>query len=154
MNKTIPITICLALTFVLCVFNTLLAEVSINGEVDKNVVTTDEFIKYKLTVISDSQQSPKVELPEFTGLRVLSQVRSSSLNVTSSGVKNTFVFVFVLKPVNPGTLQIGPAKTRLNGKEYSTDSFKVEVRQGKIIPPAEKPAIPGPGSLPAEQTTL
>lgn len=123
----------------------LFAETSIKAEVSKKSITTDEVVTYKIVIFSSEKSIPAPQLPKLEGFQVISRANYTSFNFSANGVKNSFVFIFVLAPDKTGELSIPPVTLKINNETYSTESFKIEVKQGK-----RKPQLP---SNP-EETTL
>jgi len=125
-----------------------LADISVKAEIDKKNLTTDEVLTYKVIVVYSKENPPKLKLPKLDDFRVISQVQSSSVQFSAEGKKNTTIFAFVLLPLKAGELQIKPAEVNSGKNSFTTDAFKIQVKQGKIKPPP-KQTFPD-----AEQTTL
>lgn len=121
------------------------AEISIKAEVDKTSITTDESLIYKVIITSTENEAPQPQTPDFTGFNVLSQAQSSTFSYLKTGPKTILVLAFILVPNDIGKFKIEPSVIKLKGKTYSTDSFEIEVTQGKAkpqAPPEEKPTLP------------
>ncbi len=133
----------------------LFAETSIKAEVSKKSITTDEAITYKIVISSSEKSIPTPQFPKLEGFQVISRANSTSFNFSANGVKNSFVFIFVLAPTKTGELSISPVTLKINNETYSTESFKIEVKQGKRKPqPEQKKSLPPGISSNPEETTL
>jgi|GEM_PF-1099226 len=123
------------------------ADNSIKAEVDKTSLTTDQQLSYKITISSGDRKLSSPKLPEFDGFTIASQIQSSYTSfVMNNEVKSKTVYTYVLIPVKTGILTIPPAKVVIKGEEYQTDTFEIEVIQGKTKPeitPKEKSYPPG-----------
>ena len=117
------------------------AQTTIKAEVDKTSITTDEFLTYKLTVVSVEKNIPPPKLPEFRGLAVVSQAESSTVSFQRGGMQSVIVFAFILLPQETGKIKIEPAQVRVKGKIYSSEAFQIEVKAGVVrgIPRKEEP---------------
>ena len=116
-------------------------DIEIKAQVDKNKLTTDELLTYKLTVASATSAIPRPILPKFEGFSIVSQAESATVSLVKSRIKKIIVFAFILAPNNPGKFKIEPSQIKLEGKAYQTDAFDIEVTQGKnkpIPPPQEE----------------
>lgn len=145
MDKVRALTVAFLAMAVFLSGGTAFAEVSIKSEVNRNAITTDETIVYKLSVVSQYKNLPPVELPDFSGFIALSQAQSSSLTLGKAGVTTRLVYTCVLAPQKTGKLKIEPATVKVKDKVYSSDATEVEVRQGKrsLEPlPEESPVLP------------
>ncbi len=118
---------------IVSVFNITLsfADNPIWAEVDKTKITTDEVVTYKIVIDSLSKDTLKPHLPEFEGLYVVSSSQSSNITFSREGAKTVLGFTFILAPKETGKFTIGPASVEVKGEVYSTDSFEIEVTQGK-----------------------
>ena len=61
------------------------AQVSIKAEVDKVKLTAGDILTYKLVIISQLKNTPKPQLPEFTGFNIISQAHSSDISFGKGG---------------------------------------------------------------------
>lgn len=134
----------LALAFVLSAAP-LFAETAIRAEVSKTSISTDDTLTYKLSVTTTENNLPEPKLPKFDGFEVISQAQSSNLSFARNEMKSTMVFEFVLVATEAGKFKIGPSTIKAQGETYSTDSFEIEVAQGKLKPKAPE-EIPPPES--------
>jgi len=124
-----------------------LAQTSIKAEVNKRSITTDEALTYKITIITADKQIPRPQLPSFEGFNVISKAQSTSVNFSSSGVKNTAVLIYILAAVKTGEIEIKPSSIKAGNQVLSSDSFKIQVQQGKSKPqpkinPKKQPSLP------------
>jgi hypothetical protein len=120
-------------------------EISIKAEVDKTSISTDETLTYKLAITSTENEAAQPQIPKFTGFNVISQAQSSTFSYLKTGPRTVLVFAFILAPNDIGKFKIEPSVIKLKSKTYSTDSFEIEVTQGKAkpqVPPEEKPSLP------------
>ena len=119
-----------------------LADTSLKAEVDKTKLSADDTLTYKLTITSDEKSLNRPQMPKFTGFNVVSQAESSSLIFEKPATRTHLVYVYILAPAGTGKLKIDPSQINLNGKNYQTESFEIEVTQGtsKPIPPSQEEA--------------
>ncbi|MGE5308259.1 MAG: BatD family protein [Deltaproteobacteria bacterium] len=106
------------------------AQTTLKAELDKQKITADETVTYKLTIVSSEGQVPRPEFPDLKAFDVLSQVQSSNITFTGQGMKTMLVYVLVLLPRNEGTLQIPPASLTAGGRKMLSDSFTLQVSPG------------------------
>lgn len=136
----------------------VLAGVEIKAEVDKNKLTTDELLTYKLIITSTEKYIPQPRVPKFEGFNIISQAESATVSFTKSKIKNINVYVFILAPQGSGELKIEPSQIKFKGRSYQTEAFDIEVAQGKSRPPLPPQQKQGrPQETPEEQapqTTL
>lgn len=121
------------------------AEVEIKAGVDKNKLTTDEVLTYKLIITSQVKNIPVPQVPKFEGFNIVSQAQSTTVSFIKSKIKNIIVYVFILAPKDYGKFKIEPAQIKFKGKSLQTEAFDIEVGLGKtkpIAPPEEEPNLP------------
>jgi hypothetical protein len=121
------------------------AETSLKAQVDKKAATTDELISYKVSVISTGDLLSAPQFPDFNGFKVVSQGQSSSLSFAKGGMNSETAYIFTLAPIEPGEIEISPARLKTKEGELASDSFIIKVKQGdKPLRPAppEKSPIP------------
>ncbi|MBM3255811.1 MAG: protein BatD [Candidatus Omnitrophica bacterium] len=104
-----------------------LAQTEIKAEVDKNSLTTDEVLTYKVVVTSSEKELPAPDFPEFRGFEVVSQARSSTVSFVKAGAKSILVYAFILLPIDKGRIEIPPSSIKVKGEEYLSPSFEIEV---------------------------
>lgn len=130
MKNRIAIVLVLMFSFPCAAF----AEVTLKAEVDKTSVTTDETLTYKLSVTSSQRQLPLPSAPKFEGFRVLSSEQASEISIGRGNLKTMAVYIFILYPDKTGKLKIEPSQIKIKGKPYLSESFEIEVKQGKVKP--------------------
>lgn len=114
------------------------ADTSIKAEVDKPKLSTDETLTYKVTIASTDKKLPAPQIPNFEGFNVLSQVESSNMSFAKNEIKTTLIYEFILAPASAGKFKIDPSSIKIKNKAITTDSFEIEVTQGKIKPPPKQ----------------
>lgn len=128
-----------AILFILLASTIAFAQPTIKAEVDKTSITADDNITYKLTVTSTEKKIPEPRLPKFEGFYVLSQVQSSAVSFAKSNIEATLVYAYVLAPKDAGKFQIEPSQITIKGKTYPSETFEIEVKQGKTKPRSIQP---------------
>lgn len=91
--------------------------------------------------------------PDFGEFTILDQRTQQSTQwsydpVKGQEISNVETRRFLVKPVRPGKLRIGPAKLRLDGKEYETRQVFVEVQGGGVARGLASPTAPHPDPAP------
>lgn len=120
-------------------------ETSIKAEIDKQSISADETLTYKLNITASVKNIPAPDLPAFEGFVVLSRVQNSRISISAGAQTGSTTYVFVLSPVKAGKFEIGPSRVKIEGKDYASETFEVEVTQVKTGPgagPQEKPSVP------------
>lgn len=132
------------------------AETLIKAEVDKQSISTDEALSYKVTITAAQNKLPQPKLPKFDGFTVLSSANQSSVTVRGGQMNSTLVYIFMLAAQSAGQLKIEPATIEVQGKTYSSDAFEIQVKQGKSIipkqPPRQRPGAPKQIPLPDKES--
>lgn len=123
-----------AVFFVFLFITPAFAETTMKAEVNKTRITTDETLTYKITIISTDKSISKPQIPKFEGFNAISQLQSSNISFVKAGIKTTLVYTFILSPADTGKFKIEPSHLKIRNKTYSTDSFEIEVIQGKARP--------------------
>jgi hypothetical protein len=122
------------------------AQTLLKAQVDKISITTDETLTYKLIITSSAKRIPQPKIPKFEGFYLLSNAETSQISISSGTQKTLVVYVFILAPKGTGKLKIEPSTIEIEGKNYASDAFQIEVKQGKVKPlkkkPEQKPALP------------
>jgi len=137
--------ILLVLLFILSSGAFVFAETSVKAEVNRMSLTTDQTLTYKLVINSSVKRIPQPKLPTFDGFVALSNAQTSQISISGGKQKTSVIYVFVLAPVKAGKFKIGSSEITIEGTKYSSDSFELEVKQGKARPQAKpeiKPTLP------------
>ncbi len=142
MKKIASLAVIIALGFTPLAF----AETSIKAGVDKESISTDDSLTYKLVISSDEKNIPRPQFPKFAGFRVLSCAQTSEIRFAKGVEKIGAVFVFVLAPLDAGKFKIEPSAIKVKNKVYATDSFEIEVTQGRAKPQPKQQEKPAPES--------
>lgn len=141
--------ILLIAAFVLFSSGPVFADTSIQAEVDKTKLTTDQSLIYKVTVISSDKPVSLPEFPKFTGFNVNSQIQSTQVSFVNGEAKSTFIYSVVLSPTVTGKLKIAPSHIKIKGSVVDTKSFDIGITQGKKeIIPSDTPSEPENGAYP------
>ena len=94
-------------------------------------VGVGEAFIYEVTLSLDDGHVDGYRPPDFKGLRVLSDNPSQSTQIAMGGggsfVQTVYNWHYELEPSQKGTLVIGPARVRVNGRELKTAAVTVAV---------------------------
>lgn len=140
------LSVALPLIAVLLACSCAQAQTLIKAEVDKTGITADDRLTYKLTVTSSAKAIPRPRLPDFSGFSVIANSQDSRVSLSQGVLKTTASYTFILSPQKTGILKIGPARISVEGKDYSSNAFDIEVRPGRARPEA---SLPGQKSSPS-----
>jgi len=124
-----------------------LAQIEIKAEVDKQKITTDDELVYKLIISSADEPIPRPKFPDFKSFLVASQANTSDINIKGNSNKIGAIYVFILIPKEAGKFTIEPTEIKTKKATYKSESFQIEVVQGerKLVPsepPKDVPEIP------------
>ena len=115
--------------------------ISVTATVDKNRLTLEDVLQLSI-VIQGTQNMPPPELPSLPDLKITSAGTSSSTQYINTQRSVSITYKYRLTPMNTGTIVIGPARVRTNGKTYSTQPITIEVQKpSNIGTPASKTAF-------------
>ncbi len=115
--------------------------ISVTATVDKNRLTLEDVLQLSI-VIQGTQNTPPPELPSLPDFRITSAGTSSSTQYINTQRSVSITYKYRLTPMNTGTIVIGPARVRANGKTYSTQPITLEVQKpSNIGTPASKTAF-------------
>lgn len=119
------------------------AEGPVEAKVSKNKVATGELFTYSLK-IKGSFALPKLILPEFSDLRVVSTNQAKNYSFQGNVTLVEVVINCVLVAVKPGVFTIKPAVLEDKNKKFTTAPITIEVtgkplkEKRKILPYIEK----------------
>lgn len=129
-------------SFILSIFSTITCcgQVFISSETNVKESTTNDVINLTIAVeISgeDQVQESPIKLPDFQKFDVLDY--NSEQNTIIDPIRkvrvNQMVYQFVLQAKQAGTIKIGSALVKVNGKMYKSEPFDILVRDvSKRIP--------------------
>ncbi len=100
--------------------------ISVTATVDKNRLTLEDVLQLSI-VIQGTQNTPPPELPSLPDFRITSAGTSSSTQYINTQRSVSITYNYRLTPMNTGTIVIGSARVRANGKTYSTQPITIEV---------------------------
>ena len=130
---------------IIFVYGSGFAEIEIKAQVDKNKLTTDELLTYKLIITSTEKNTPQPQVPKFAGFDVVSQAQSTTVSFVKSNIKNIIIYAFILAPKDTGLLRIEYSQIKFKSKIFRTETFDIVVTKGKTQPetsPQQKPTFP------------
>ena len=107
--------------------------ISVTATVDKNSLTLEDSLQLSI-VIKGTQNTPPPQLPSLPDFRVTSAGTSSSTQYINTQRTVSITYNYRLTPMKIGTILIGPAKVKINGKNYSTKSITVQVQKASNNP--------------------
>ncbi len=110
----------------------------ITASVDRTSLTTDEFLRLKVTVNASALRAPKPTLPSLEGFSIVGSSSSSQVSIINGQMSASVVYEYRLQPYQIGELVIKPITLTLKGETFSTDPITVQVTEGQSsgTPPA------------------
>jgi len=143
--------------------NLLWAKNTVEIQLDRNRLTTNDVINCEVTVtLTDADKVKDIKMPDFKGFNVLDSRQSSqhsttviNFKMTSSKITTTTT---LLAPTAPGSFTIGPASFMENGRRVISNSVRVQVVDVDTKPVAGDRQTSGEDGIraelsPSEQTT-
>jgi hypothetical protein len=121
----------------------------VTAEVDRNVLTTDDYLKLNVIINASLGGSLEPLLPPLDSFEVVGRSSSSSLSIINGTQSSKKVFTYTLRPIREGEQIIAPISVSVSGQSFYTPPIKVTITQGTGRPPAQPPTQPGNPSLPS-----
>ncbi|MEM7117458.1 MAG: BatD family protein [Chloroflexota bacterium] len=133
-----------AILFVLTLFFGLVLsaqaqENSITADVSSTTASTDEYLFLTITVAGNNGVS-EPRLPPLDAFQVERSGRSSQTSIINGVISSQTTYTFRLRPLEAGTLEIGPITAVIDGQEVTTDPITLTIEQG-ILPPDADPGL-------------
>ena len=131
-----------------CFASAAYGETTIKAEAEKNKISTDEGVAYKVIIASTENALPTPVFPKFTGFAVVSQARSSTVSFMAGGVKTILVYAFILAPMKTGKILVEPVSIKVKNEVFISEALEIEVTQGERkaqpvpVPQKKKPSVP------------
>jgi len=122
-------TIGFLLPLLLLIGNTAFGQVSVKASVSETTIYTGERVSLSIEVSGDFNNVSRPKLPEFDGLRLLSNNPSTSRSYQYINGKSStsYTYSYYLVAQNKGKHRIPPASITIDGEEYTTDPIEVEI---------------------------
>ena len=100
------------------------------AEVDRNEITSDEFITLRVTVNTGFGSTSEPILPAMDGFDVVGTSTSTQMSIINGAISSEKVFHYTLLPRTTGEFIIGPISVVQNGQPYETAPIKLYISQG------------------------
>ncbi len=114
------------LTVIILIFTVNLLAIEVSTEVDANIIGINESIIFQIKV-SDAGKVEAVSLPEIKGLGFGYAGITRSRQWVNGNYWAGFILQYRVTGLQEGKYVIPPVKFLADGKEYSSDSFQIEV---------------------------
>ena len=123
------------------------------AEVDRNRLAAGDSFIYEVTLSVGQDQVTDYRPPDFKGLRVVSAARmpnqSTQMQIGGAGmfVEMSYSWRYELAAEQKGSVTIGAARVRVNGREFHTSPVTVSVGSGaSTAPPPPSPSLSSGGA--------
>ena len=124
----------------------------VKAEVDRNEITSDDFITLSVTINTGFGSISEPILPALDGFDVVGTSTSTQMSIINGAISTEKVFHYTLHPRATGEFIIGPISVVQNGQSYETAPIKVYISQGtgqlQTNPPSGAPGSPAIPSNP------
>jgi hypothetical protein len=101
------------------------------ARVDRAQVALGESFRYEVSLSVEAGRADGYRAPDFKGFRVLAERPSQSTQIQMGGggtfTRTIYGWRYDLEPLQPGTLTIGSARVRADGRELKTEPVTVTV---------------------------
>lgn len=126
----------------------------IKASVDKMRIVSSDVITYKIIVSVDNKEAPRLELPQFSGFKVVSSAQSQTVSFGAQRSQTQFVYILILAPEKSGELIIPPAVLKIKNKSLSSEGFTIQVKPGAKVPSSpDNGSPPSPGVTPNQDSS-
>ncbi|NGP87437.1 BatD family protein [Fodinibius halophilus] len=105
------------------------SDVSVDASVSETTIYTGERVGFSIEISGSFNNVSRPKLPEFEGLRLLSNNPSTSRSYSFVNGKSstTYTYSYYLVAQNKGQQRIPPATVTIDGEEYNTDPINVKI---------------------------
>lgn len=118
-------------------------DVEVSAVVSANKIGLDDTLVYTVT-LKGINNPTQPDMSGFNDFRITQTSQSTEFRFVN-GVSSYYTnFIYYLMPTKTGTLTLPPVTYEFQGKEYKTQTFKVEVVPGSVSPSPGQQAQPRP----------
>ncbi len=105
------------------------SSVSVNASISETKIYSGERVSLSIEVSGSFNNVSRPELPEFNGLRLLSNSPSTSRSYRFVNGESTtsYTYSYYLIAQDEGTFQIPPVSISIDGEEYLTEAIDVQI---------------------------
>ncbi len=100
------------------------------AEVDRNELSTDEFLTLSVTINTGSGPASEPGLSNLDGFDVVGTSTSTQMSIINGAISSEKMFHYTLRPRAAGVFTIGPIMVVQNGQTFDTHPITVNVSQG------------------------
>lgn len=121
------------LTALLVAGHIAMAQVKFSATVSSTQISKNEIVQLRL-MVENAKEVQQITPPEFKNFVLVSGPNQESGMTSINGdVKQYIALSYLLKPKRPGNFTIAPAYAKADGKEYRSNTVRVEV-SSKLAP--------------------
>lgn len=104
------------------------------AQVDRQLLTTDEFLTLTIILDASAGQIPPATIPTLDGFNIVSTGQATQINIINGAMTQQAVYTYYVQPTRTGDLVIPPFTVTINGQTYATDPIPIQVTQGLVQP--------------------
>ena len=120
--------------------------VSIKSSVDKQKISQDEVVIFKVDIAGELSAQPEIKLLDLKkDFEVVSSEQSQSFSIAKGKVSREASFIYVLSAKATGKFTIGEVEVKIGKESFKTAAIDIEVTPAKNPrpkSPEQKPRIP------------
>ncbi len=129
------------------------ANITVSASVDKQTLTINDTLEYKLT-IAGSSTDLAIEENFLNGFYIARRSSAQSYQLINGQFSASHIKTFVLRPKKEGRITIPPATIRNAGKSFKTQAINITVAAGSTNPaPAQNATATTPSAIKPPQKT-
>ncbi len=132
----------LAAVFFICASTPIISaqEVTVKSSVNKNKLSQNDTLEFRIEVSGRLEGSPQIKLPDFKNdFEIISSGQSQSISINEKGKSQSAVFEYILAPKKSGKITIGEVKIKYGFKAYATKPIDIEVKPSAETLPSPQP---------------
>lgn len=105
------------------------SSVSVSASVSETTIYTGERVSFSVEISGSFNNVSRPELPDFSGLRLLSNTPSTSRSYSfiNGESSTTYTYSYYLVAQKTGNYQIPPVSITIDGKDYQTQPIDVQI---------------------------
>lgn len=104
----------------------------IRASVDRTEATIED--QLTLTITVEGSQEARPELPPLPHFQVQPRGQSSQVQIVNGQVSASVSYHYLLLPLRPGTVTVGPASVEIDGRTYQSQPFTVRILEASAHP--------------------
>jgi hypothetical protein len=118
----------IAITFLLT-STSVWADISVSLKLDRTETLLTDSVRLSVSVNGSRDSDLAPEISGLDSFEVRSGGTSSHFEFINGKMNSSLEYTYYIQPRNTGTFKIGPARVRIDGKNYTSNSANLKVRQ-------------------------